>query len=182
MEYSYEEPTDIRSGETVTWKKTDFSAYPQSDGFTAKYSISGLVANTPKVITGAFANGEWTFELTATNNTLGAGSCILYGFITKGAGAAKETYPIYDPTPLIVAQSYETGVATDVRSHAQKMLDLIETTLQSFATDGINTVDIAGRSYTRENISELYALRNKYSRRVHGTTFQTIPVTFPIAD
>ncbi len=179
MEYSQIEPTEFRSGETVVWQKTEFSNYPHADGFTVcKYTISGNITGAPKTIEGVYADGIWTFTLTAANNTLGAGDAFLYGFVEKGSGAALERYPIYPSTPLTVGVALSSGTNADLRTHDQLMLDKIETSLEALATHAVNSVEIAGRSYTRENMKDLYALRNYYKRNIHGNNFVTIPVTF----
>jgi hypothetical protein len=175
MEVTTTIPTQFRSGETIIWKLADSSDYPQLSGFTAKATISGAGGNAS--ITGQFSDGYWTFTLLAKDNNLAAGEYVLYIFFTKGAGDAIENYPSSENT-LTVKAKLTTAVSTDQRTHAQKMLALIEAALEGFATDGIQSAEIAGRSYTKADINDLHALRVKYYKKVHGISYQTVPVVW----
>ena len=89
MEYPYTPPTEFRAGETVVWKMNDDVDFPQSSGWAAKATISGSGGN--KEITATYSDGVWTFTLKAADNTLAAGSYLLYQFFTKGTGAEIES-------------------------------------------------------------------------------------------
>lgn len=187
MEIPYIEPLQFNSGDTVKWKRSDFSDFPQADGFTVKYTITGNGGN--KTIVGTFADGEWTFELTAAANNLPAGNYKMYGFATKGSGASEETYPIYPPTFLNVMHGFKTASTTDIRTHAEIMVDKLETFLERVATNPVHELEVSGRRFSRSNIGEANALLNRYrnevkaeeesERRANGETVGEIEVTFP---
>ena len=164
IEISYNEPTQFNSGETVAWKKSDLTDFPQADGWTPKYTITGSGGNA--TIVGQFANGEWTFTLAAANNTLQPGDYHLYGFVTKGEGANEESYQIYAPTFLTVFQNYKTASTTDIRSHAEIMVSKLETFLERIAQNPVHSETIAGRAYARNNILEAKQLLNQYRAEV----------------
>ncbi|MBW7887446.1 MAG: hypothetical protein H3C35_03670 [Bacteroidetes bacterium] len=175
MQTSTEKPTTFRTGETVKWQEADYADFPQSDGWQPKYTISG--AEGSKELVGAFADGSWTYTLTAANNDLPVGDYVLYGVAEKGTGASKEVYPLNaTATSLTVMLGLATAIETEIRTHPQKAIALIEELIESFLTDGIQSATILGRTYTRENLNDLYLLRNRYKRQVNGSPMKTIPV------
>lgn len=178
MDYPFTPPTEFRAGETVVWKMYEDADFPQASGWAAKATITGSGGNV--TITATYLDGVWTFTLTAALNVLVAGEYLLYVFMSKGSGAAEETYPMNDGASVLsVLAKLSASITTDVRTHAQKMLTLIETALEAFATDqAIQTAEIAGRSYSRTEMPILYGMRSKYRRLVKGNKFSTIPVTF----
>lgn len=176
MTYSYTPPTNFRSGETVQWKMTDSSDYPQASGYEAKATISGR--NSKVTIAAIFTGGEWLFLLKASSNILSAGEYVVYIFFTKGAGETLETIPVSE-NDLTVKTGLSTAVTTDLRTHEQKMIALIEKTLEIFAEDtAIQSQQVGDKMYQRTDIEKLYALRNKYMRKQKGVAYQTVPVTF----
>ena len=123
------EPLQFRSGLTVTFQKSDFSNYPYADGYTtAKYTING--ANGSAEITGTYSNGAWTFTLSATDNTLSAGTYTLFGYVQDGSGNKYEVYS----GDLTVLKSLTTATQTDTRTHVKKVLDAIEAVMERRAT------------------------------------------------
>jgi hypothetical protein len=167
MEITTDIPTKFRSGETIQFRVADIANYPQADGWALKYSISGQFGKI--LLAATFADSYWTVTLKASDNTFPPGDYLLYGFVTKGTGATEETYPIADASMLTITESLKNSQQTDVRNHPQKMLALINAALEAFAADGaINSASIAGRTYMRTDINQLYALRNKYARKVNG--------------
>lgn len=159
MPDTYTEPVEFRAGETIAWLKEDFADYPHSSGWTAKYTITGNGGSA--TITGLFADGKWTFTLTAAANVLAAGDYMLYGYVTKGSGASEESFPIYPPTYLNVTRNYKTASTTDVRTFAEQSLAAIETFITRVSANPTHEQEIAGRRFSRLNLLEAMKFRNQ---------------------
>jgi hypothetical protein len=177
------EPLQFRSGLTVKWEKGDFSGYPYADGFTnAVYTISGQ--NGSKTIAGTYSNGTWTFELTASDNDLAAGSYTLFGYVSDGTNK----YEIYNGD-LAVLQSLVTASRTDTRSHVKKVLDAIEAVIERRANKeqestqlpngvGISLLSHAELIKTYENYKYLYAQEQDTNRVRNGGSRRKILIQF----
>lgn len=160
MTISRSEPLTINPGVTVKWQKV-FNTFPYADGFTrAFYTISGSAGNA--TITGTYADGLFTFELTAALNTLAKGTYRLAGFVQSGADgdADMERYPIYN-MPLIVTEGLAAAVTTDTRDQYQRELELINTAIENYVTDPVEEATAAGKSYRRPSIMTLQKLRQQ---------------------
>lgn len=152
------EPSVINPSVTVTWQKV-FANYSSADGFTsAFYTISGSLGNA--TITGSYADGKWTFTLTAILNVLTKGTFRLAGFVEKGSGASLERYQVYN-APLKVTDALATAVTTDTREQYQKELELINTAIAAYVTDPVEEATAAGKSYRRPSIMTLQKLRSQ---------------------
>jgi hypothetical protein len=156
-------PKQFNAGETVVFKQYDSSLYPQSQGFTQKFSINGATA---KVIDGTFADGIWTFELKAKDNTFTPGIYSLYGYATKGADDTEETYTLYKQ-PLTIEASLKAGSAADQRSQYQQELDLLNAVIKQFEEDGLLSVTIGTRTYQRMELQALQKQRQLVIRQIN---------------
>ena len=188
MTISQSEPSVINPSVTVKWQKL-FANYSYSDGFEKSfYTISG--ANGNVTITGVYADGVWTFTLTAALNVLTKGTYRLVGFVQMGEDddTDMERYQIYN-APLNVTEALATAVTTDTRDQYQRELELINTAIENYVTDPVEEATVAGKMYRRPSIMILHKLRmqlidriNKENkkinaangRRVGGTVFANL--------
>jgi len=153
MEIPQKEPVRIASGLTISFQKS-FANYLFTDGYTLAYfTING--AGGSKTIAGSYADGIWTFTLSAVSNGLAAGQYILYGWVET---ATSEKYEVYRGS-LEVTASLTTAIATDQRSNLQKQLDLINAAINSYVVNPVEEISIAGRAYRRPTLIQLYKFR-----------------------
>ena len=156
-------PEQIRAGDTVKVKRSDIGTdYPNST-FTAKFQARGLGQHSQ------------TFSVTATAD----GSDYLFTF----TATATASYPVDNYRFIITVESGSDRVTVDEgtikilsdlpnanveqRTHAQIVLDKIETLLQGKADSDVSSYSIAGRSLTKFGIDELLQWRDYYRREVN---------------
>jgi len=141
------EPSDIRAGDTIKWKKT-LADYPASE-YTLSYRlISG--ANTIDVT--ATADGDThSIEIAAsTSDDYVAGEYEWFAFVTKGS----ERYTVERGTLTVLANP---ATATDCRTDAKKILDDLTAAYKTYiASRGhIASYSIAGRAMTFRSAEEI---------------------------
>ncbi|MHB1051339.1 MAG: hypothetical protein ACYC09_14770 [Bacteroidota bacterium] len=165
MQVPTKEPTYIQPGVTVKWQKT-FTNYSYADGYTTRYyTISGNVAAA--TVTGTYADGVWTFTLTAANNTLAKGTYRLVGYVEAGSGASLERYSEYSGT-LTVTDDTTTAVQTDQRSYLQQQYDLINDAINEYlnSEDGVpvEMLTVNGKTLQRPSLQTLYKVKLQIAR------------------
>jgi hypothetical protein len=154
------EPASLRAGDTWKWTRT-LDDYPAGT-WTLKYRFK-------------FASGG--FEITATASgtdhavdvaaaTTAAYVAASYQWIAWVESGA-EKYTVGSGS-MEVLPDYRSGLATvalDDRSHAQKLLDKIESWLES-RDPAVAEYEIAGRRMKYIPISDLIKLRSKYQAEI----------------
>lgn len=136
---------------TVTIPQGDYKA---ANGYTLKVILRGPQNSE---LTAAASDDNYTVELTAA-----ASGTYLYTVVAESTTARHliETGQIeFLPDPT-------SADASDLRTHAQKVLEAIEAVLEKRATKAEQSYSIAGRSITKIPLAELYELRNKYKAEV----------------
>ena len=157
------EPTEIRSGETVSWRREDLSTdYPASTwalsyGFKAPGSGFRITAGTDgdyftvdinAATSSGFAPGAYDWEARVTDGT---------GVYTVGSGRL-------EVLPNLFAG--DAGTPLDLRSRARRSLDAIEAVLEGRASIDQMSYQIAGRALSRTSIPDLLTLRDRFREDV----------------
>jgi len=156
------EPVEIVAGDLIKWTKTEDSDFLIADSW---------------VLTYAFVMTSYQFEITATDNgdnkhlatiTTAVSAKIKKGvykwqsYITLGS----ERYYV-DSGELVVQPNFATlDGGYDSRSHAEKVLESIELTLEGRATKDQSSYTISGRQLSRTPVGDLIMLRDKYKAEV----------------
>jgi hypothetical protein len=159
------EPLTVTVGDFIQWKRSDLvEDYP-----TASYSATYVAR-----ITGG---GSSEIQITATESNPS------YYLFTVTSAQSESFVPGYYHWQLEVTQTstgnrivVDTGTFTampdldvngsDPRSHAEIMLDKIETILQGRADSDVSSYSIQGRSLAKMSITDLIEWRNYYRREV----------------
>ncbi len=159
------EPLTVTVGDFIQWKRSDLvDDYP-----TASYSATYVAR-----ITGGGAN---EIQITATESNPS------YYLFTVTSAQSTDFVPGYYHWQLEVTQTatgnrivVDTGTFTanpdldvnnsDPRTHAEIMLDKIETILQGRADSDVSSYSIQGRSLAKMSITDLIEWRNYYRREV----------------
>jgi hypothetical protein len=156
------EPSELRAGDTWKWRREDLSDYPASDGWALTYRF-----RTPtfgfEVVAAADVDA-FAVEVTPTENAeYEAGEYSWVARVTK----LTEAYTIAHGSMTVLANLFagDGDEALDVRSHAQKMLDLVEAALEALKL-GAKAYSLGNREMTYRDISELTAMRDQYRAEV----------------
>lgn len=186
------EPTLLTAGDTWRWRVPDHPDYPQSEGWTLKYSLNALTGSAESRIditatwqtSGDDAN-HWLVSVatTVTDTELDGGNYRLFGYFDGSGTYAGRSERVYNATVLI-GDNPRNAAAGAFQRHAEKTLAVIEAALEGRLTDDIESYQIAGRAVSKIPIEQLTALRGQYAALVRqertGTTGRRHLVSFPV--
>jgi hypothetical protein len=154
------EPLEVVVGDFIQWKRSDLvQSYP-----LAQYSAQYVAR-----ITGG-GNTEITLAATETGGTylFTAASAVTQAFVPGYYHWQLEVIQTSSGNRIVVDRGEFTALAdldvngADPRSHAQIMIDKIETILQGKADSDVGSYSIAGRSLTKMSFAELIEARDQY--------------------
>lgn len=155
------------SGDSYEFTATS-ADYPASDSWTAKGKLVGDQGASAE-LTSTADGDDYDFTISAaTTAGLSAGYYKLSIWVEKGS----ERHTIYESTVEIKPNLAAQTSALDTRSHAQKMLTLIETALANFAANPKTSVSIGATSYTITDLPTLHQMRNRYLNELDRLTAQ----------
>jgi len=154
------EPDSFVVGDFVLWKRTDLGADYPNNLYTAKY------------VSRDAAGGSHEFSVTATND----GSDYLFtilGADSSGFSSGSHRWQLEiirnSDSERVVVDSGHWSVIVDVdvngvdpRSHAEIMVDKIQSVLEGKADSDVSEYSIAGRSLTKMTYQELLEARKTY--------------------
>jgi hypothetical protein len=160
------EPDSFVVGDFVLWKRTDLGADYPNDLYTAKY------------VSRDAAGGSHEFSVTGTND----GSDYLFTILGADSSAFSSGNHRWQleiarnsDGERIVVDSGHWSVIVDVdvngvdpRSHAEIMVDKIESVLNGKADSDVSEYSIAGRSLTKMTYQELLDARKSYRAEVNA--------------
>lgn len=154
------EPLTVVPGDYIQWKKTAIAQdYPPAS-YTATYvaRITGG-GNTEIILTGTNGGGFFLFTVdSATSASFLPGLYHWQLEITQTSSGNRIVVERGDFTAL--ADLDINGA--DPRSHAQIMVDKIETILSGKADSDVSSYSIAGRSLSKMSFAELMEARDRY--------------------
>ena len=157
------EPNIIVIGDRVTWRKSNLNTDYPTATHTAKYisRIAGS-SNNEFTITGTAENNDFLFTITsAASASFTIGDYHWQLEITRNSDS--ERVIIQRGTWSLVS---DLDNNLDPRSHAETMLDKIESLLEGKADGDVSSYSIAGRSLTKLSPDELVQWREYYQREV----------------
>ena len=153
------EPEKLTAGVTWKWKKT-ISDYPASE-WTLTYYLrkDGATATSFS----AAADGDTHLVTVAAATTAGyaAGVYDIIGVVVKAA----EKYVVFDGIFEVLTNPATAG-AYDPRTHARRVLDLIEAAMEGRIPNGMESYTIGGRSINKIPLNQLRELYEKYKQDV----------------
>ena len=157
MTIATREPTQLRAGLTWEWRRQDLATYP-SPTWTLTYYFKTATA---QFSVAAAPDGAGGFNVAVTAATTAAYAPGRYTWVAiVSAGAAR--YQV-DGGTLEVLPDFANTSLVDSRSHARKVLAMIEAYLEDRNNIAARGYTIAGRSLDRYALTELLALRDKYA-------------------
>jgi hypothetical protein len=156
------------AGDTLEFT-VEVTDYPASDGWTLKYRLTprfSAPTQAPVTLTAATNADGKSYDITVAPATTAAWTAGFYTWArwVEKAGARQTL----DESGQLEVKSDPalTTQGHDARSHARKMLDAIEATLQGKATKDQRSYTIGSRSLERLSPEELEAWREKYRSEV----------------
>lgn len=151
------EPTQLHAGDSIAWER-DVPAYPAAAGWSLRYVLSGPARHVLE----ALATAPYRIELAAADTASWAPG--LYRWVALAINGTQRL--TVDSGTLEVAANLETAEPSDARSHAQRMLALIEAALEKRIPKDQQSYEIDGMRLDRIPIERLDALRSKYLREL----------------
>ena len=152
------EPSELIIGDRWLWKRPDLAVEYPSSAYTVSYTADKQGA------------GSTTFSITATGteHTVEVASAT-----TAGYTAGTYAWQLYvtrtsDSQRLSLARGTWTVITNlsastaDPRSHAKKVLDAIEATIEGRASIDQMSYSIQGRTLARTPLADLMKLRDEY--------------------
>jgi len=158
------EPHNIVVGDRVTWRKKNLGQDYPSSTYTVAYvsRISAGGGTHEFTVTGSADSNDYLFTITSVqSSTFDVGHHHWQLEITRTSDSER-----------IVIQTGSWDIITDLdnnvdpRSHAEIMLDKIETVLQGRADADVLSYSINGRSLSKIPVTELVEWRDHYRREV----------------
>lgn len=154
------EPTDIVAGDLLRWRRTDLSDLYDPATYDLKYSAKLLAATTAEIEITATSDstGFYVDVASATSAAYGVGDYSWQAYIVRKSDS--ERIRIDSGTWAVLA-NFDTDT-TDPRSHAKRMVDLLESVIEGRATDGVQYYMIGNRQISKIPAHELRELLNDY--------------------
>jgi hypothetical protein len=154
------EPLEIVVGDFIQWKRSDLvQDYPLAS-YSAQYvaRITGG-GNTEVLLTATETDGTYLF--TASSATTAAFEPGYYHWQLEVIQTSTSNRLVVDRGEFTALADLDVNGA-DPRSHAQIMIDKIESILQGKADSDVGSYSIAGRSLTKMSFAELMTARDQY--------------------
>lgn len=154
------EPTTLVIGDLWRWRRTDLSDLYDPTTYDLKYSAKLLTsAGTPIDITATSdATGFYVDVGSATTDTFTPGDYSWQAYIIRKSDS--ERIRVDNGRWTFVA-NFDTDTE-DRRSHAKKMIDMLESVLENRADDGVLYYMIGNRQISKIPPAELRKLLNDY--------------------
>ncbi len=156
------EPERIVVGDFIQWRRIDLGTDYPNDAYTATYvaRITGGGSSEIQIV-GAAYNSDYLFS---------ASSSVSADFVAGFYHYQLEMVRNSDSERIVIDRGTFTAVVdldvngTDPRSHAEIMVDKIETVLQGRADADVLSYSINGRSLSKMPPNELVEWRDYYKR------------------
>lgn len=162
MEVTKREPTQITQGDTISFTKT-LSQYPATDGWSLLYSLRGNGQDLQFTSTASGSDHEILVDAAETELWLPS-DYQMEGWAVNG----DQRFQIYLSSLVITPDLATAAPDVDVRTHAQKMLALVEQQLEQCAKNILITTTVEGTAIERERRNELLRFRQSYIQERRG--------------
>lgn len=158
------EPKRLRAGDTWRWVKT-LTDYP-ADTWTLSYALLANNGASTRINISTTANNSAhevnVANTTTANYTAGNYRCIAY----VDDGTNVYTLDELDHLYIDVLADPRTVTSLDERTYAERILDKLETAMESLSTGKIQSASENGKSYSIRNMDELKRDIGFWSQRV----------------
>lgn len=156
------EPERIVVGDFIQWRRTDLGTDYPNDAYTATYVARITGGGSSEIqIAGTAYNSDYLFSASSSvseNFTAG-----FYHYQLEMVRNSDSERIVIDRGTFTAAVDLDVN-GTDPRSHAEIMVDKIETVLQGRADADVLSYSINGRSLSKMPPNELVEWRDYYKR------------------
>lgn len=156
------EPERIVVGDFIQWRRTDLGTDYPNDAYTATYVARITGGGSSEIqIAGTAYNTDYLFSVSSSvseNFTAG-----FYHYQLEMVRNSDSERIVIDRGTFTAAVDLDVN-GTDPRSHAEIMVDKIETVLQGRADADVLSYSINGRSLSKMPPNELVEWRDYYKR------------------
>jgi hypothetical protein len=159
------EPTSVVIGTLVQWKRADLSDIYAPASYDLIYNIRLRNGDgVDKVVTATTAaDGSFLATLNSTiTSAMVAGDYVWQAFISRKSDAAKVS--VGEGSITLLSNLDQNGA--DNRSHAQIMVEKIQSLLEGRADKDVSSYSIQGRSLSKLSIADLMMWRDYYRKEV----------------
>ena len=153
------EPEKLTAGVTWKWKKT-ISDYPASE-WTLTYYLRKDGATATSFSATADGDSYLVTVAAATTAAYASGIYDFIGWVIKGT----EKFEVFN-SMIEVLPNPTNSSAYDPRSHARKVMELIEAAMEGRVPNGMESYSIGGRSINKIPLNQLRELYEKYKQDV----------------
>ena len=153
------EPEKLTAGVTWKWKKT-ISDYPASE-WTLTYYLRKDGATATSFSAAADGDSYLVTVAAATTAAYASGIYDFIGWVIKGT----EKFEVFN-SMIEVLPNPTNASAYDPRSHARKVMELIEAAMEGRVPNGMESYSIGGRSINKIPLNQLRELYEKYKQDV----------------
>lgn len=162
--YQTSEPTELTAGDRWAWKRSDLHSDYDNSLYTLTYSARLEGSGSTEIEIAASASGtDYLVEVAASSTSIYVtGKYHWQAYITRISDSERVTI---DNGSFEVKANNELSTL-DPRTHAKKVLEAIEATLESRATKDQMSYTINGRTLARMPIADLILLRDRYKQEV----------------
>lgn len=164
-EYPEGIPARLVAGDRWTWKRTDLGAEYPVDDYSMKYSLRSFVDAVEIEVTATEADSHYYFEVaSATTADYVAGFYTWQLYAIRSSDSERVT--LESGRVEVLPDRDES--AADPRTHNKRMMDTLETAIESLASKVVTSYSIGDRSLTYADLPELREQRDIYARRVEN--------------
>ncbi len=153
------EPEKLTAGVTWKWKKT-ISDYPASE-WALTYYLRKDGASATSFSAAADGDSYLVTVAAATTAAYASGIYDFIGWVIKGT----EKYEVFNSMIEVLPNPTNTS-AYDPRSHARRVMELLEAAMEGRVPNGMESFSIGGRSINKIPLSQLRELWEKYKQDV----------------
>jgi hypothetical protein len=153
------EPEKLTAGVTWKWKKT-ISDYPASE-WALTYYLRKDGASATSFSAAADGDSYLVTVAAATTAAYASGIYDFIGWVIKGT----EKFEVFN-SMIEVLPNPTNSSAYDPRSHARRVMELLEAAMEGRVPNGMESYSIGGRSISKIPLSQLRELWEKYKQDV----------------
>lgn len=157
--YSTREPDSIVIGSFVAWTRDlDFN----DTGYSVRYDLIPLATGSTLTIPASYVDGLWVFEVTSTLTAAWTAGEYRMNLVVVRTSDSEEAQ-------LETGHVTIFGSTDDRRTHAEIMVQKIQSVLEGRADHDVESYSIKSRSITRMSVKELREWRDYYLDEIGRT-------------
>jgi hypothetical protein len=159
------EPLQIVVGDFIQWRRTDLSEDYPNDAYTATYVARITAAGSSEItIVGSAYGSDYLFNA-ASSVTAGFTAGFYHWQLEIAQIGGSENRVVVDRGTFTAIVDLDVN-GTDPRTHAEVMIDKIESIIEGKADSDVSSYSVAGRSLTKMSFDELISARDTYKREL----------------